>query len=80
MTGGYYDIPGNEAKVIKARRFFQSRLGWSDVHDRIVVKGEDPDFFSRGRMAALMEMGGARRDEAHEGSGEDDWIEMEDNM
>ena len=85
LTNDYFEPPPSKAGG--GRRFFQSRLGWSEMYEKIVVKGEDADFFARGRLAALMEQGG--RDEirrwpseeqaAYRGNAEDEWIEMDED-
>ncbi len=91
LTGRYFDVQGHhnhkESKPKNARRFFQSRLGWSDMHEKVVVKGEEADFFARGRLAELMERGGlnvnATEDrwgsEERLSAAEDEWIEMDED-
>ncbi|KAF9045759.1 histone deacetylase [Hymenopellis radicata] len=94
LTGRYFDVPGHhnhgsnkDSKAKSVRRFFQSRLGWSDMYEKVVVKGEEADFFARGRLAELMERGGltvnAMEDrwgsEERLDNAEDEWIEMDED-
>ncbi|KAF8920655.1 histone deacetylase RPD3 [Mucidula mucida] len=91
LTGRYFDVQGHhnhkESKPKNARRFFQSRLGWSDMHEKVVVKGEEADFFARGRLAELMERGGSNVNATEDRWGseerlsaaEDEWIEMDED-